>query len=392
MVQPLAPPTRKMGQGTRGGRPPKAALIRTMVLAMPFAGLAMLFLYANRNHDTAAAATPPLSDATRHYDWGLGSLTNPAYSRHPPHDNRAPESRLASGSAHQPVNPKKQLPSCVADTDSPRPFLMLFMGHSGSTAIITELRNHSGTLVKVSEPIDHNEYAKNTSLALAYTREAFMKGKKEGKVVGFKMRPWHIRQNPDAWIALTKEFKTRIIWQYRQNILKQAVGEYSYKYYSDESAVEGLRSHDELQKRCSTGAGCRFKITDFKFFHLMLKDSLHSDLAITRAVHLVLNGSTCVHEMPYEDYLYDREDAMRRLQEFLGLQYEETAPSRFKATSDSLCEVVENWNEVCEKFYGCHVWRHMFDDRQNNCMCEFTSGPVEYCDTLFDNKASVVPR
>lgn len=39
-----------------------------------------------------------------------------------------------------------------------------------------------------------------------------------------------------------------------------------------------------------------------------------------------------------------------------GLTHEKTRPLRFKATEDNLCEVVENWEEVCRKFNVCQVW------------------------------------
>lgn len=44
---------------------------------------------------------------------------------------------------------------------------------------------------------------------------------------------------------------------------------------------------------------------------------------------------------------------------FIGLLHEYTRPKRFKATKNNLCDVVENWRELCEEFYGCDVWRNM---------------------------------
>lgn len=277
----------------------------------------------------------------------------------------------------------RKLPECAKTASRAQTFLFVFMGHSGSSAILSELQAHSETIIEEREPVDHYHYEFNTTAALAYATEIFQHGIAQGKVPGFKMRPLHIKNNPTGWAHLARQFQTRIIWQYRQNLVKQAVGEYSYKYLNDSSVLEGLRNKEAVNERCNRGVGCSFAITDFEFFHETLKDCVHSDLAIARGVHLLANGSSCIHALPYEDYLYNREGTMRRLQSFLGLKYEETAPQRFKATNDNLCKVVNNWKELCSNFYGCHVWRHMFQDHVNDCYCDFSSGNVKYCDTSY---------
>lgn len=258
------------------------------------------------------------------------------------------------------------------------------MGHSGSSAILSELREHPQVHLEGTEPVDHHQYQFNSSLALQFTRSFFNRAISYGKTPGFKIRPWHIKHSPKEWAALVREFDTRIVWQYRNNLVKQAVGEYSYKFLNDSSVLEGLKSKDQVRTRCQKGAGCSFRIDDFDFFHKMLKTSFHSDLAIAESVHKIIDGGTCVHPFPYEHYLYDRETSMRRLQQFLGLRYVENEPQRFKATGDNLCKVVENWKELCENFYSCHVWRHMFDDVHNACVCDFSSGHSKYCDTSYD--------
>ncbi len=49
-------------------------------------------------------------------------------------------------------------------------------------------------------------------------------------------------------------------------------------------------------------------------------------------------------------------------------------PRRRKATKDNLCEVVSNWDEVCEAFYGCQQWRSMMEDLDNGCTCKLVRG------------------
>eukprot|EP00171_Calliarthron_tuberculosum_P014254 IDg14254t1 len=62
------------------------------------------------------------------------------------------------------------LPACARSGTRARTFLMVFMGHSGSSAIISELGAHSQVYFEDGEPIDHFEYEHNTTLALAWTR------------------------------------------------------------------------------------------------------------------------------------------------------------------------------------------------------------------------------
>lgn len=250
------------------------------------------------------------------------------------------------------------------------------MGHSGSSAIFSELVAHSEVYVESPEPVDHREYEHNTTLALEWARAFFQQGVRTGKAAGFKVRPTHIRRAPAAWAALASEFSTRIVWQYRENLFQQSVGKYTNQYLNDSIAVEGLRGGMSTRERCLRGAGCRFRIDNFRFFHWLLRDSMRSDVMISDAVHAIAKESGCVHALPYEEYLYARSDTMRGLQRFLGLRLEDHPPTRRKATSHNLCGAVENWKEVGDHFYACHAWRWMMDDVRNGCKCEFVTGPA----------------
>lgn len=252
-------------------------------------------------------------------------------------------------------------------------FLIVFMGHSGSTALLSELGQHSATHVSLPEPVDHEPYQRNTTAALAYTREFFTAGRAKGLVPGFKIRPWHIEQDPDAWRALTEEFDTRLIWNFRVNVLKASVGEYTARYLNDTSVIEGLRPGTEAD-RCSTGAGCRFAVRDMDFLHSLMRMFVSSDRRIAAAVEALQESGDgkprrCVLTAPYEEYLLSRRVVMRQVHTFLGLGDEDHRPNRAKATNDSLCEAVTNWADVCNAFYGCVEWRWMFDDARNGCKC-----------------------
>lgn len=267
----------------------------------------------------------------------------------------------------------RPMPACVSVGRRAQAFLIIFMGHSGSSAITTELRQHPQVLVDKLELVDHQPVF-NTTAALSDAHAFFTRGANMNRTAGFKIRPMHILNNPMEWRLLVREFDVRIIWQHRKNLFKAAVGEYSNRYLNDKSAVEGLMRNLSRAERCSIGAGCSFRVDNFTFMHERLRHAVRSHRLITRAVQSITSETECVRELPYEDYLYNRRETMKDMRQFLGLDEVETEPERYKATGDNLCEVVSNWNEVCHKFYGCVLWQAMMEDARNGCFCQLTAG------------------
>jgi len=268
-----------------------------------------------------------------------------------------------------------RMPPCAVQaptldpTKRAKAFFIMYMGHSASTAVISEMGQHTDILVdpRGPEPVDHHEYEANTTLALEYTRAFFDRGIKEGKIPGFKLRPTHVLRQPEAWRALVQEYDVRLIWNFRANTIKQASGEYRYRYLKDTSVIEGLRDGETLESKCANG-GCAFNITNMDFFHTVVSDLLNNDNLITRSV-AALQADGCVLSLPYEEYLYSRDNSMAQVYRFLGVPFEDHAPNRQKATADSLCDAVANVEDLCDAFYGCLRYRWMFDDWNNNCKC-----------------------
>lgn len=273
---------------------------------------------------------------------------------------------------------ERPMPGCV-DKRPARSFLMVFMGHSGSSAILSEIREHPDVHMRVMELVDHQERF-NSTLAALTTRRFFEAGIAAGKVPGFKIRPFHLFAAPELFRNIVRDFDTRILWQYRKNIFKASVGEYAVRYLQDRRSIEGLRQNLSENERCAQKQGCSFNVRNITFLHRLLRSKVHSHNLITQAVHSLgrANGN-CIREIPYEDYLYNRQDTMLDIFKFLGLPQSVTAPQRFKANSDNLCRVVENWHEVCRLFYSCITWQHMLDDPRNDCFCDSPGGPSKFC-------------
>lgn len=243
------------------------------------------------------------------------------------------------------VRRARAMPACGSDGSRATSFIMVFMGHSGSSAILSELRSHPDVYVDVMELVDHQKTF-NTTEALLMTRQFFEKGVRLGKVPGFKIRPHHILAEPTAFRKLFKDFNTRVIWQYRQNLFKASIGEYAVRYLHDDRSVEGLRQNLSDDARCQHPSGCSFRVDNITYLHQILKGKIFSHNLISKAIHevglSVASTSTsaeltekeqpCIRELPYEDYLYDRAETIRDIFKFLGLPWRETLPSRFKAT------------------------------------------------------------
>ena len=90
-------------------------------------------------------------------------------------------------------------------------YLMIFFGHSGSSALVEQFTNHPHVRASGYEPIDHGM---GDDEAFNYTADLFKQAQADRNVVvGFKMRPRHILSQPDRWRALVREHRTRVIWQ-----------------------------------------------------------------------------------------------------------------------------------------------------------------------------------
>lgn len=271
------------------------------------------------------------------------------------------------------------LPECAKSGTRSESWLMVFMGHSGSSAVHSQLRQHPDVMSTFDpEAVDHHQYEFNTTLALQFTRNLFEEARAKGKTAGYKIRPNHILAEPKEWAELAAKYNTRIIWNYRENTFKKAVGEYKMLYYNDKTVVEGLHKRLNRSELCKL-TKCTFPIKDMDKFHFQLRRMSTNERLVTRGVKLIDNGRGCVLPLPYERYLHSPQAVMKKVHAFLGIDYINNAPLRFKSTRDNLCELIENWDEVCHNFFHCIPWRPMMVDRRYNCGCNVKPGPDKYC-------------
>lgn len=288
----------------------------------------------------------------------------------------------------------KPLPKCASKKDDKgrvvpaKSFLMVFQSRSGSTTISQTMQQHP-LITHEFEYLDREKVpAQDSKTALNMTREFFKKTIAEGKIPGYKIRAHHVLADAEGWQQLTREFNTRIIWQYRKNVFKVSVGTYARLVLGDNSKAGGFNIKGLKDKeQCDLGVGCSFRITDWAEFHRMLTGRIAYDLDMMNAARILDAGRECILELSYEDFFYHRDDAISDLWKFMGLKPVEYATYLVKATGDNLCEVIENYDEMCTMFYGCPVWQPHLEDFHNNCRCRnFTYGSGDYCSMYSDKQ------
>lgn len=264
------------------------------------------------------------------------------------------------------------LPNC-SHHGRAQSFLLVFQGHSGSTALMTSLRQHSQTLIDGFEPVDHGIFAEkteNASLhALQYTKTFFTNATNMNLTAGFKIRPTHLLRRPLSFFHIVQHFHTRIVWSYRSNILKQAIGDYRIHYYNDTVSYEGIKLQQSSNHSSTHQRPTSIQIGNMtKLFKLMV-GRVRADRNLALALHAVRPDS-CLLPVSYESYLRSPTLTLERVQRFLGLSLDEIhPPERAKANQDSLCDLVSNWHDVCRAFFPCVEWRWMLDDYENGCSC-----------------------
>lgn len=289
----------------------------------------------------------------------------------------------------------KPLPPCAlrnGKDGQPLPaksFLMVFMSRSGSTTISQTMHQHP-KIHHEFELLDREKVPRDDgAAALNMTRQFFTKAIANGEIPGFKIRSYHILADVEGWRKLTEEFDTRIIWQYRKNVFKVAIGTYARLVLGDDSKAGGFAQTEvEGKNKCELGVGCSFRIDDWTELHKIITSRIEYDTDVMKATSVLDGGRQCIFELPYEDFLYHQKDTYSDLWRFLGIPPLKSYDTyTAKATDDSLCDVIENFDELCTNFYGCPIWQQYLDDFHNNCRCRnFISGVNTFCSMYNDQQ------
>eukprot|EP00188_Purpureofilum_apyrenoidigerum_P001253 Plantae.Rhodophyta-Purpureofilum_apyrenoidigerum.ctg16738.p1 GENE.Plantae.Rhodophyta-Purpureofilum_apyrenoidigerum.ctg16738~~Plantae.Rhodophyta-Purpureofilum_apyrenoidigerum.ctg16738.p1 ORF type:complete len:337 (+),score=45.53 Plantae.Rhodophyta-Purpureofilum_apyrenoidigerum.ctg16738:47-1057(+) len=266
-------------------------------------------------------------------------------------------------------------------------FVLGFIGHSGSTAIMSTLMQHENLFVPSNtEPL--LAQAGNALESVKKSRQLFnqYRGKfGNSKAPGFKVRPSNIFTSGGVgrWQKLINKFNTRLILNYRENIFKSSIGMYSIRGLGDLSSQMGLPDGKTSEEHCKENPHlCSFRIDDFKLFsNLLFKamDSKRRTLEIAEKLCW-----PCVHYIRYEDFEKDSNGEMDKVYDFLGVPREQHTALFQKALPKSPCKILSNYQEVCSRFWGCEQFRPYLEDPENDCYCDYK--PEEPMDPLLCNR------
>uniref|UniRef100_A0A7S2ZXQ5 Uncharacterized protein n=1 Tax=Rhodosorus marinus TaxID=101924 RepID=A0A7S2ZXQ5_9RHOD len=281
-------------------------------------------------------------------------------------DNIEPGAQFAPGLASTvpegETNSGDEADVCSGPCES---FLMGFVGHSGSSAIMSTLWRHS--MIEIPWPMEPLQKARSSAMAAQMTRVKFDASIEKGLKPGFKLRPGHVLGAADLWNQLVSSYKTRLIVLTRDNCFKAAIGLYTIRARFDLSAQQGL-SAKEAETHCKENPeSCYYDVTNLRFFAYLMHISKHGMNQV-----LALRDSVqwpCVLHVTYEDYVRDNEEVMNKIYDFLGLEAEDNTPRFEKALSDSPCVVLKNYQEVCADLWGCEELRPYLEDEEHGCVC-----------------------
>lgn len=237
------------------------------------------------------------------------------------------------------------------------PFIILGRSRVGSNFLRGLLNAHSqiSTFGEIFRDVtdtdwDHMGYFQSpeTVLALKDKPAAFLQKKLFGrypqyiKAVGFKIFYYHA---PDSavWKYLQADTRIRVIHLKRHNILKTHLSR------KKAAATDHWVKTSRRQERQTT-----FKL-DY--------DECLQDFTRTRGweqEYDTLFQSHPMLEIFYEDLATDHVHEMRRVEQFLNVDFEEVQPTTRKQSQAKLADVIINYDELKQKFSGSE-WASFFE-------------------------------
>lgn len=240
-------------------------------------------------------------------------------------------------------------------------YIILGRGRSGTNFLRTSLNSHSqivafGELFMGQNNINWGVrgYRKSKSMLTLIQndpikfleKKVFRKYPKQTSAVGFKIFYDHA-QDEDwklIWTHLKKQKDLKVIHLRRKNILKIVLSTERVRQGSkainmtgaQESKSPVVLDYDECLRAFKNIPNQK------KEYDLLFKDHHKIDVV-------------------YEKLTKNYEEQMKRIQEFLGVDYEIVKPATYKQTRLPLSQAIANYSELKEKFTGT-PWEEFFEE------------------------------
>lgn len=244
-------------------------------------------------------------------------------------------------------------------------FIILGLSRSGSNLLRDLLNAHSGIitfgeLFRSDEALSWNcpvndklkshskkvtSLIQNDPVKLMDT-VVFGKAPKHVKALGFKLFYYHA-QGPNLkliWTYLRENESVKILHLKRTNLLKRYV-----------SLVKAKNTN--VWRDASGSKTSNITVTlDFDDCLKSFEEAVRWQEDYAEYFH----DHDCM-DVIYEELATDCRRPMRRVQEFLNLQYEDVQPTIYKQSRQSLSESITNYSELKDKFEGTR-WIEYFED------------------------------
>ncbi len=247
-------------------------------------------------------------------------------------------------------------------------FIVLGQGRSGSNFLLGLLNSHSqvttyGELFHFTDHIDWGLTKYNQYLQLKYLialinkkpekfleRIIFRKYSPPISAVGFKIFYFHAQEDSrkTVWRYLQDRQDIKVIHLQRKNFLKSFLS-YKKALITNEWVIISQPGINNVPKQVTVSLDYQECITYFNYMK-----------TVTKAYDLLFTQHQKI-DVIYEDLSQDYASEIRRVQEFLELDYEISEPITLKQSSLPLSQSISNYFELKEKFKNTH-WESFFED------------------------------
>lgn len=209
-------------------------------------------------------------------------------------------------------------------------FILLFIGRTGSSYIIDMLNSHSDIIAEreLLVPLTDSESEYNCLNSL-YTK------KREANIsaVGFKTKLTDV-YDVKQFGRILDEFDTKIIYLYRDNIVKQTISRINRKRLHED------RQHHNLERGDDKLPSFSIKPEEFEKW---LDETYNRSIEIHQYMHNVKRPQL---RISYEDLLNNHDLVFKRIFDFIEVESKKMKSELIKNTSDNLKDVLINYDEL----------------------------------------------
>ena len=243
-------------------------------------------------------------------------------------------------------------------------FIILGTARAGSNFLRGLLNLHSqiiafGELFRFCDSIGwdlppYDQYLQSRSLiALMQSdpsrfleKKVFRRFPKQISAVGFKIFYYHAQDDArrSAWAFLRDQRDLKVIHLKRNNTLRLTLS---------------LKKAHLTDKWTDTTGGEEDNLA-IEFDYEECLQAFTQAPEVRKQYDIFFEGNDKI-DVFYEDLYSDREREMKRIQEFLGVDYEVVKPSTYKQAKQPLSKAISNYFELKEQFRGT-PWEEFFEE------------------------------